>query len=156
MSWTIVTGICGVLGLGLSIYNTWAARQKDRPRLRIVEDYRPVKLPKEPNPKYAIRLENSGRVEIAIEKVDLEFKDGPVTHATKIWHREIESEIVIAPGRGQEFDLPVEAGYMAQIQPNAEIVARTEDGNFFRKPCTELGKFYGELMAIAGHMRKPG
>lgn len=154
MSWTDVSGVCGVVALLLGVYNTLRARAKELPKLRIVEDYRPGKLPNEPNPKYAIRLQNVGRIAVAIERVDLEFKNGTAVRSTKIWHRELGAEIIIAAGRGEPFDLPIEAGYLMQVQPNIEVVVRSEDGKFFRHRCTELGKFYADLKAISGHTRR--
>lgn len=152
MSWTIVTGIGGVLGLALSIYNTCAARQKDRPQLEIVEDYRAGA----PMPKFSIRLENRGRIPIAIESVDLQIKAGGKIGATTFWQREEGASMVIAPGRSEVFPLPPEAAFSARERPDADVVVRTEDGKLFNRHCESLGDFFQELLAIAEHGRVPG
>ena len=151
MSWTIVTGIGGVLGLLLSIYNTWAARQKDRPQLQIVEDYRAGA----PFPKYSIRLENRGRIPIAIETADLQIRAGGKVGITSIWQREEGASMVIAPGRSEAFPLPPKAAFSARDQPDADVIVRTEDGRLFDHHCTSLGDFFQELLAISEHDRAP-
>ena len=138
-------------GTGLGVFNALQAFRRDHPRVRLRERLDPANPVQQSRARYTIRLENTGRITIAVEEVTLQIGAGDLAQTLELWSRRYHPDggMVIEPGRAVAFALPPEALYVSPMGKLVTAIARTEDGRRIQRRCVMLGKFYNDLQAAA-------
>lgn len=146
------TSTLALIGGLLGPYNTWAAYRRESSRLRIIEDYKPLKEAFPNPPRYEIRLENVGQIPIALESVMMVLKGEKAEHVITIWPTVTGSPLIAEPHRVVTLSLPPDALYGATHKQKSWVVVKTETAGIFKRRARKFWRFasdYGAMVEVA-------
>lgn len=141
------TRIIAIVGAALGVTNTIAGYYRSKPRLRIIEDYRPISKVGDFPPMYEIRLENRGQVPIAVEQVDLELIKGGEKRSIQLWTKRGERRVV-EPHRVETFSLPGDALFEATRKKKVWIVVKTETAGTIKRRGRKFWSIASDYAAL--------